>query len=761
MGMNRRSFLKGSSAFAFSASILGCSDNNDETIDETTIDPPEIIEEEKELTIPDANGVFHTTCPRNCGDRCSLMVSTLDGIATSITGNIDHPVTAGTPCVKGHSYLQSVYSPDRIQQPMKRVGPRGPGATFEPISWEDALSEIADQLNDIINTHGGNSILPYSYSGYSGIAATSGANRFFNRIGGRYLQRNICASAGYSGMSSILGEFSGPSPEDYVNTKCFVSWGTNEQATNIHHLKFINQARDNGAKILVVNPARTPLASQADIWLQPTPGTDAMLVVGISKIIIEENLQDSAFIDAHTQDYDALLARLNEFTHEQIVKETGVTKSEYEAFARAYAGAECSMIRIGYGLQRSLNGGRMVKAIPTIAALTGNIGKVGAGVVYLNTQAGSLFDWNYSNSPELTPEGATRDTVSINELGKSLLPEDYQHEDGQVGPLAYGKPCDPIKALIVYSSNPMTVSPDTDLIETGLMRDDLFIVGIDLFQTDTMDYVDYLLPTSSYIEQANLIDSYQCYYAKHSAQAIMPLHQSKPDTVIFNELAKAMGFDDAAFSQSIEEILRGTWKGNISYDELLVKYWDSPIVPYPFRKDYDFPTPSGKVEFKDVSGTYFDAEKFNPVIDTGNPESDDVEHKGMTDSEKNREFRLISPAHAKISNSQWANVKYIKDTFPQHTVYIHPTDANKKGINDGANVKLTASRYGNRNVSIQYVARVEPMTPVGTLFVWKNGWKKLNKNGNGTSINQLTSSELSDMNSGSVFHAARVDIALV
>ncbi len=751
MAMNRRSFLKGSSAFAFSASIMGCSSSDDDNTTEPPVTEP---------PTPEPDGVFHTTCPRNCGDRCSLLVSTKDGVAVSVSGDPSHPVTAGTPCVKGHAYLESIYSPDRIQQPMKRVGPRGPGATFEPISWEQANSEIAAKLNEVIDTYSGNAIVPYFYSGYSGIGASSGANRFFNRIASRNLQRNICASAGYSGMSSILGEFSGPSPEDYVNTKCFVSWGTNEQATNIHHLKFINEARDKGAKVLVVNPARTPLASQADIWLQPTPGTDATLVIGIAKILIEESLHDTGFIESYTQDYDALLARLEEFTHEQIEAETGVSKSQYQSFARAYAGAECAMIRIGYGLQRTLNGGRMVKAIPTLAALTGNIGKVGAGVVYLNTQAGGLFDWAYSGGSHLTPEDAVRDTVNISEIGKSLLPEDYQHEDGQVGPLAFDEPCDPIKAMIVYSSNPIAIAPDADLIEIGLMRDDLFLVGIDLFQTDTMDYVDYLLPTSSYIEQANMIDSYHCYYAKHSTQAISPLYQSKPDTIIFQDLAKAMGYNDPEFSESIEDILRGTWKGNISYDELCVQNWDSPVVDYPFRKNYDFPTPSGKIEFKDTSGTYFDPEKFNPVIDTGTPESDDFATKGMTDDEKSREFRLLSPAHPKLSNSQWANVKYIEGTFPQHMVYIHPDDAMRKGISDGDQVKLTASRYGQRDVVIQYTARVEAMTPAGTIFAWKNAWKKLNENGSGTAINQLTNSELTDMNFGSTFHSTRVDIAL-
>ncbi|QLE85393.1 molybdopterin-dependent oxidoreductase [Shewanella sp. Scap07] len=751
MSINRRSFLKGSGAFAFSASIMGCSSSDDDKPTEPpVIDPP----------TPEPDGVFHTTCPRNCGDRCSLLVSTKDGVAISITGDPTHPVTAGTPCVKGHAYLESIYSPDRIQQPMKRVGPRGPGATFEPITWEEANSEIAAKLNNIIDTYGGNAIAPYFYSGYSGIGAGSGANRFFNRIAGRNLERNICASAGYSGMSSILGEFSGPSPEDYVNTKCYVSWGTNEQATNIHHLKFINEARDKGALILVVNPARTPLASQADIWLQPTPGTDATLVVGIAKVLIEESLHDTGFIEAHTQDYDALLARLEEYTHEQIEQETGVSKSQYQAFARAYAGVECAMIRIGYGLQRTLNGGRMVKAIPTIAALTGNIGKVGAGVIYLNTQAGSLFDWSYSNAPHLTPEGAVRDTVNISEIGKSLLPEDYQHEDGQVGPLAYDKPCDPLKAMIIYSSNPIAIAPDADLIEIGLKREDLFLVGIDLFQTDTMDYVDYLLPASSYIEQANMIDSYHCYYAQHSTQAISPLYQSKPDTVIFQDIAKAMGYSDPEFSESIEDILRGTWQGNISYDELCIQNRDSPIVDYPYRKNYDFPTPSGKVEFKDTSNTYFDSEKFNPVIDTGTPESDSFSHKGMTDDEKAREFRLLSPAHPKLSNSQWANIKFIEGTFPQHTVYIHPDDAMRKGISDGDQVNLVASRYGQRNVTIQYVARVEPMTSPGTIFAWKNAWKKLNENGSGTAVNQLTNSELTDMNYGSTFHSTRVDIAL-
>ncbi|WP_394130855.1 molybdopterin-dependent oxidoreductase [Shewanella maritima] len=749
MKLSRRNFIKGSGAVAVSTGLMGCSNSDDDDVQQ-----PPVVEP------PQPDGVYHTTCPRNCGDRCSLMVSVKDGVAVSITGNTDHPVTAGTPCVKGHAYLESIYSPDRLKQPMKRVGPRGPGAQFEPITWEEAFTQIGARLTDIISTHSGNAVLPYVYSGYNGIGAGAGADRFFNKIAGRKLEKNICASAGYSGMSSILGEFSGPSPEDYANTQCFVSWGTNEQSTNVHHLKFINEARDKGAKVLVVNPARTPLASQADIWLQPKPGTDATLVIGIAKVIIEESLHDTAFIDAHTQDYDELLARLDEFTHEEIEEFTQVSKSEYQSFARAYANAGSAMIRIGYGLQRTLNGGRIVKSIPTIAALTGNFGKVGAGVVYLNTQAGSLFNWSYPGAGHLEPEGSVRDTVNISEIAKSLLPEDYQHEDGQIGPLAKGEPCDPIKAMIIYSSNPMAIAPDADLIQKGLMREDLFLVGLDLFQTDTMDYVDYLLPASSFIEQENLVDSYNCYYAKHSAQAIVPLHESKPDLEIFQGIAKAMGFSDPEFDESLENILRGTWAGNISFDEMRVQYWDSPIVPYPYRKDFDFPTPSGKIEFKDTSGTYFDPEQFHPVIDVGTPETNDFADKGMTDEEKAREFRLLSPAHPKLSNSQWANIKYITSTFPQHDVYIHPDDAAAKGISEGDQVTLSATRYGNREVSIQYSARVEKMTPPGTLLVWKNAWIKLNENGSNTAINQLTNGELTDMNYCSSFHSTRVDVAL-
>ncbi|MBR9729545.1 molybdopterin-dependent oxidoreductase [Shewanella intestini] len=761
MGINRRNFLKGSTAFAVSASVVGCSNDDNDPIklaekpivEPTTITPP--VKEKVDKT------VFHTTCPRNCGDRCSLMVTVENDVATSITGLDTHPITAGTPCVKGHAYLQSVYSPDRIKTPMKRVGPKGPGAKFEPITWDEANKAIAAGLKEAIakSKNGGNGVLQYSYSGYNGVGAGIGANRFFNKIGSRLLERNICASAGYAGMSSVLGTFDGPSPEDYANTKCFVSWGTNEQATNIHQLKIINKARDNGAKILVVNPARTPLASQADVWLRPRPGTDATLVIGIAKCIIEQGLEDKDFIKQNTQDYDAYLARLAEFTHEQIEKATDVKKTDYQEFAQLYANAECSIMRIGYGMQRNLNGGRMVRAIPTLAAITGNIGKKGAGVVYLNTQAGGLMDWGYIGAGNLTPKDAVRDTVSMNELGKNLLPIDYVHPDGKTkGPLSKGKPSEPINAVIIYQSNPMVIAPNTELVRKGLERDDIFLVGIDLFQTDTMDYVDYLLPTSSFIEQENIADSYHGYFCNHSSKAIEYLHDSKPDIEIFQGLGRAMGFSDPEFSESINDIMKKAWKGNISYDELVKKHYDQPKVEYPFLSSLKFNTPSGKIEFKDVSNKHFDSTLFNPVIDTGTPETDDVDHKGMTDAEKGRAFRLLSPAHPKKNNSQWANVKYIEGTYPSHSVYINPADSSKLGVQDGDKVEMTATRYNNEKVSIQYDVIISEMSAPGSVFVWKNAWRKLNENGSSTAVNMLTNNELSDMNSNSTFMSTRVDI---
>ncbi|SHI03345.1 molybdopterin-containing oxidoreductase family protein [Ferrimonas marina] len=746
MAINRRCFLKGASVFAFSSGLIGCSSSSDK-------------DDDNGGSQPEFDYTRHVTCPRNCGDRCSLLVTTEDGVATAFTGDDRHPVTAGTPCVKGHAYLQSVYSPDRLQQPLKRVGPRGPGARFEPVSWDEANSAIAARLNAIIGEHGGNSVLPYSYSGNNTIVAKCSANRFFNRIGSRNLERNICASAGYDGMSSVLGEFNGPSPEDYVNTQCYVSWGTNEQSTNIHHLKFINQARDNGAKILVINSARTPMASQADIWLQPTPGTDAMLSLGICKVLIEENLHDTDFISKYTQDFDALEARVQDFSHQEIAAKTGVATRDYQAFARTYAAAPSAMIRIGYGLQRTRNGGRIVRSIPLLAGLTGNFGRPGAGVVYLNVQGGAAMDWGFANANHLVPEGAVRDTVSINDIGKALVPEDYYHKDLDLtGPVSNGAPVDPIKAMIVYSSNPMAIAPNTQLIEKGLQREDLFLVGLDLFMTDTMEYMDYILPTTSFIEQEDMVDSYHAYYTQHSHKQIEPLYQTRTDLQIFQGLAKAMGFSEPEFSISQEDLVEGCWNGSVSYDEFKQQGFYTPKgIDYPWRKNFDWPTPSGKLEFKDASGRFFDPEQFHPVIDVGTPESDDHANFGMTEAEKAREFRLLSPAHAKMSNSQWGNIKYTRN-LPAHTLYIHPDDAAAKGIQTGDSVVLTASRHNDEEASIIYTAKVEPMTAAGTLFVWKCAWKKTNPNGTNTAINMITNCDLTDMARGSSFHATRVDI---
>ena len=284
--------------------------------------------------------VVHAACPHDCPDGCGTLITVEDGRATKIEGDPNHPVTRGFLCAKVAKYLDRVYSPDRVLHPMRRVAPKGVSGdgAFERITWNGALSVIADRYRRISAEDGPEAILPYSYGG--NIALLNGASmdmRFFHRLGASQLHRSICAQAGGDAILSVYGRKIGTEPEQFRHSKYIIAWGANIHGNNIHLWPFIEEARHNGAKLVVIDPYRTRTARVGDRHLAINPGTDVALAMGLMHIIVRDGLHDAEYIERHAEGFDELQQRLPEYTPQQVAKWTGIAEADIERLAHEYA----------------------------------------------------------------------------------------------------------------------------------------------------------------------------------------------------------------------------------------------------------------------------------------------------------------------------------------------------------------------------------------------------------------------------------------
>src|SRR5215467_1261794 len=326
--------------------------------------------------------VVHAACPHDCPDACGVLITVEEGKATRIQGDPAHPVTRGFLCAKVAKYLDRVYSPERVLYPMRRVGPKGPTRVapkspsdsgsdrnvratqavptpaFERISWDEALDEIASRLKAIAAEFGSESILPYSYGGTLGkLNGASMDRRFFHRLGASQLARNICSEAGGEGIKSVYGVKLGTEPEQFRHSKYIIAWAANIHGNNVHLWPFIEEARRNGAKLVVIDPYRTRTAACANWHIPINPGTDVALALGMMHVIINENLYDAGYVAKHTEGFEQLRAKVQEYTPKKVAGWTGMSAADVQKLAREYATVRPAVIRMNYGIQRSQNGG--------------------------------------------------------------------------------------------------------------------------------------------------------------------------------------------------------------------------------------------------------------------------------------------------------------------------------------------------------------------------------------------------------------------
>ncbi len=687
----------------------------------------------------DAPHDIRGACPHDCPDACATIVTVEDGRATRIRGDDAHPFTQGFLCAKVNRYLERTYHRDRLVTPLRRVGPKGHGE-FVPATWDEALHAIAGRLGDIArSTDGPQSILPYSYAGTMGyVQGSSMDRRFFALLGASRLDRTICSTAGTVGMQMTVGASIGADGEGLPQSDLVLLWGTNTLTANPHLWPFVRKARDNGAPIIAIDPIKTRTAEQCDEWIGIRPGTDAALALGMMHVLFAEGMQDDDFLARHTLGADLMRERAAEYPPSRVAPITGVAEETIVSLARRYGRATAAFVRINYGLQRHAGGGMAVRTIACLPAVTGHWRRPGGGV-QLSTSANFQFNKRALECPELAPEGVR--TINMIRLGEALTRDDA----GVGGP--------PVKALIVYNSNPAAVAPDRNMVTRGLRRDDLFTVVLEHFQTDTADWADWVLPATTQLEHWDIHFSYGHHYVTLNRPAVAPMGEAKPNSEIFRLIAARMGMTHPALRDDDVTIIRQALDTQhekmrgVTFDALMERGWVRLNVPTPCTYPYahgDFHTPSGKCEFW---SDRMKAMGLDPLPAFTAPYEFP---ENVPELAAKYPLTLISSPRHQFLNSTFVNVDSLR-RGAEPEVVLHVRGAERRGIASGARVVVENDRG-----HFVGVARVGEALREGVVWAPSIWWTKLA--GDRANANDTTSQRETDLGHGPVFYDNLVEV---
>jgi anaerobic selenocysteine-containing dehydrogenase len=675
--------------------------------------------------------VQHSVCALDCPDCCSLLINVEDGKGSHLRGNPAHPVTRGFLCGKVARYLDREYSPDRLLYPRKRVGAKGDGK-FQRISWDEALDTIAERLRQVSEDHGPEAILPYSYAGTMGFLNGGGMDRrFFHRLGASRLDRTICSAAGGAGLMATLGFRYGTEPEQFRHSKLIIAWGANVLATNVHLWPFIVEARRQGARFYTIDPVCNRTGKLADKHFAIYPGSDQALALGLMHVIIGEKLYDADYVANYTNGFEALSELAREYPPDSVEQLTGIPSQDVVSLAREYATTRPAVIRLNYGIQRSERGGAATRAVAALPALVGSWREVGGGLQLSTSQA---FQVNRASleMPELqrrSPLGREARIVNMSELGKALT----QLNDP------------PVKAMVVYNSNPASIAPNQNLVVAGMRREDLFTVVLEQFQNDTADHADILLPSTTFLEHTDLYLAYGHYHLQLARPALPAPGETKSNVEVFRLLAERMGFDEACFADSEDEMIRALLDSGhpflqgITLDRLEREHSvrlnvapdSEPYLPFAHGA---FGTPSGKCEFG------AEALRYQPPIES---------RLGAPELRARFPLELISAKSHDSMNSTFGNEHSAGGQTS--TLFLHDQDARSRGIENGDRVRVF-----NQRGSCTLVAGVNGVVRPGVVLAPSVRWNKLSPDHR--NINALTSDRLTDIGGGPTFYSCLVDI---
>ena len=676
---------------------------------------------------PPGTVLVRGACPHDCPDTCALLTTVQDGRATRVQGNPAHRPTDGVLCTKVSRYAERTHHPDRLLTPLKRSGPKGAGQ-FVPVSWDEALDDIAAQLQNIA-AQNPEAILPYSYAGTMGqVQGEAMAGRFFHRLGASLLDRTICASAGAEALTQTLGNKVGMKVEFFAESQLIVIWGSNSIGSNLHFWRLAQEAKRQGAKLVCIDPRKSETAEKCQVHLALRPGTDAALALALMHELIVHDWLDHDYIAQYTSGWVALRERALQWPPERAAQVCGLTVAQITDLARDWGNTKPAAIRLNYGMQRVRGGGNAVRAIACLPALTG-AWRHRAGGVLLSSSGHFPVQRAALQRPDLLGLRQPR-TLNMSTIGDDLL----RPASPGFGPA--------IQALVVYNSNPVAVAPESSKVVQGFAREDLFTVVLEHFQTDTADYADYILPATTQLEHWDIHTSYGHTDVLLNRPAIAPLGQARSNTDIFRALAARMGFDEPCFADDDLTLCQTALQGQIDFAQLLEHGFASlPLPDAPFAQG-GFPTASGRCEFV--------SPRLVAMGQDGLP--DHLPNYEVPADGDRYPLAMISPPARNFLNSSFVNVTSLRAVEVEPVLEIHAQDAQARGIASGEVVKVFNDR-GEYHCKAQVSDRARPGVVHG-LGIW---WRKFGLNG--TNVNQLTSQHLTDMGRAPVFYDCAVQVA--
>ncbi len=669
-----------------------------------------------------------SVCPLDCPDTCSLTAVVSEDRLVAVRGSRVNPYTNGSICTKvARSYPEMVHGEGRLSRPLKRTGRRGSGE-FTPVSWDEALDIVHTEFTDAINRHGPESVLPFNYAGPHGeLAGGSMDRRFFHKLGATILNRGpLCGAVRGTAYTSLFGPVPGMPPEQAVHSDLIVIWGNNVTVSNLHFAKVAKTARENGAKVVTIDPKRTRIAEQSHLHLQIQPGTDVILAMAVAAELERRGKLDDAFVEKWTAGFDQFMAQARQYTVSDVEKICGLSASEFYEFVNFYAKAGTVAVSIGNGIERGHSGGSGLRAAMALQALTGNHGRIGAGVFAKPGWAVPKTTARLQR-PDLIPSG-TR-TFNIVDIPELLL-------DTQLDP--------PIKAVMIYNHNPVATHPDQVRMMEALQREDLFIVGCDIVMTDSMQYADVILPAASHFEYDDVYGAYGQNYVQRAQPAISCVGESLPNTEIFRCLAARFGFDDDIFQATDQELmndaidaadkrLQGFLPSEIPLDQA-IEFKSASGEANILCKNVQPATPSGKIEL--YSQTLEDLYGF------GVPRYRAVE--------KNHPFTLISPSSSKRTNATFGGCT---ESQEHEVVEMNPADAEERGLHSGDLVTVWNARG-----KVVLKLSVTDATRPGVLYSPKGTWR--NTSDTGLTVNSLIPADIrADIERGACYNETFVDVS--
>jgi len=667
-----------------------------------------------------------TTCPRDCYDSCGLTVlRNEDGSVFRVTGDRDHPVSRGRLCGKCALAYNGVWRDPamRLGQPLKRTGMKGEGR-FETVSWDAAISDIARRLREIADGDGADRIFNTHYTGTCAVLAGEYPQRFFNKLGATEVNPDtVCNNAGHVALGLTLGDScSGFDPDTAEFAKCIVVWGANPSSTAPHFNK--HWLPESGAKIIAIDPIAHKTAKAADLHLPLRPGSDAALAFGMVHVALRHGLVDQEFVRRHVVGWDEVAGDVEAMNPARTAELTGLDAALIEEAALAYAEGP-SLMWLGQGMQRQKMGGNAFRACALLCAATANIAKPGAGIAYLNGPQTRGVDLDFVAAPHLADNAPQ--PISHMDLADTLMDRSRS------------------AALICWNNNIVASNPEQSRLREALSRDDLFVVCAELFETDTTNYADYVLPAASFFEFDDLLFPYFSNTVSAVVKAMEPPGSARSNQDIFRALAKAMEFDDPEFSEPDREIIDralAQLPNSVTYEHLkqvgTMRVFERPPVQF---ADLKFATPSGKIEIAS-----------NAAVEQGLalvpfPHADAPPPEGR--------YRVLSPASEWAMNSSYANDPRIQAKMQGTNVYLNPDDARAEGIGEGDPIELS-----NDQGSLRLTARLTTDVGEGVVLVYKGVWP-MHDDASGANVNVLNPGDKTDMGESCCVHAVEASMRLV